>query len=483
MLSLAKYTTMSTNSPAQELNDLLVTKNFDPEAKDSSSTAPDQTPRDDQGKVDISKANTFVFDYKGESGQNYGTVVILMPGPGNMIVSFGDNVGRSMKSEDKQGWYDFLEQLRMFAKRNLLKYDLQDISRLKYTIQGMAAIREGLFEGYYGTRKVSYSGKPTEARLVIQHNRALGESDARFRHVESLFIETADNERFKLSFKNLAGGRAMLEHVRQGGKPYDVRGQHIKEMVEQISVLSQFRRAHRGRVFEGTAAELVLETNHYYEALKKNLKTLQSSRGYAAYFESWSPVAITETELVVEDIKNLFVEQTVDPRILQALPVLAQVQKQNKMKEADIFEAWADHITEGTWSRPDTPEKIQQLRDFMSVPQPVGPDAIDATTQLGDILGNDSLFDMLRSDAEQDPESDARDTVRYWIDTVANNDPTIAQLRDELGQAAASDQPADDTMSEMQVSSDPDAAVTDPNTDQYNEARELARLKQLISQY
>jgi len=465
---------MSTNSPAQELYDLLITKNFDPEAKDARTG---QDPKNQEGQPDVAEADMFVFDYKGESGQNYGTVVILMPDNNTITVSFGDNVGRSMDSADKQGWYNFLEQLRMFAKRNLLKYDVQDISRLKYTIQGIANIKEGLFEGYYGNRKFSYSGEPTEARLVIKHSRPLGESDARFRHVESLFIETADSERFRLPFKNLAGGRAMLEHVRQGGRPYDPRGQHIREIVEQISVLSQFRRAHRGRVFEGAAAELVSETDHYYESLRKNLKSLQHSRGYTSYFESWNPVEITETELVVEDIKNLFVEQTVDPRILQALPVLAQVQKGNQMKEADIFEAWADHITEGTWSRPDTPEKIQQLKDFMSVPQPVGPDAINATAQLGDILGNDSLFDMLASDAEADPESDARETVQYWINTVADRDPEIAQLRAELGQSA------DDTVSEVQISQEPDAAVVDPNTDQYNEDQEISRLKALIARY
>jgi len=367
----------------------------------------------------------------------------------------------------------------MFAKRNLLRFDLQNLSRLKYTMQGMAAIREGLFESYTGTRHVSYTGTATEARLMIRHSRRLEETDARHQHIDSLFIETADHERFRLPFTKLAGGRAMLEHVRQGGRPYDARGQHITQMVEQINVLGQFRRAHRGRVFEGAAAKLVAETEQFYESLRKNLKAVQNSRGYLSYFESWAPTDISETELVVEDIKNLFVEQTVDPRILQALPVLAQVQEGIKMKEADIFEAWATHITEGTWNRPDTPEKLQKLRDFMSEPQPVGPDAANATMQLYDILGNDSLFDMLASDAEQDPESDARNTVRYWIDTVADRDPTIAQLRDELGQTPAEQQPTD-AMSEMQVAQDPDAAVVDPNTDQYNEARELDRLKQLL---
>jgi hypothetical protein len=43
----------------------------------------------------------------------------------------------------------------------------------------MAAIKECLFEGYYGTRKISYMGEQTEARLVIKHNRMIGENEKR----------------------------------------------------------------------------------------------------------------------------------------------------------------------------------------------------------------------------------------------------------------------------------------------------------------
>jgi hypothetical protein len=459
---------MSNNSPAQELNDLLITKNFEVDALDASTGKP---PVGDNGSIDISAADMFSFDYIGESGQNYGTVVIMLGSDNQFTVFFGDNVGRSMQHEDKTAWYKFLEQLRMFSKRNLLRYDLQNLNRLKYTMQGMAAIKEGLFESYTGTRNISYTGRATEARLMIKHNRRLEETDARHRYIESLFIETADGERFRLPFTKLSGGRAMLEHVRVGGRPYDARGQHIVQMVEQINVLSQFRRAHRGRVFEGAAAELVTETEQYYATLRKNLKMLESTRGYQSYFEQWQASDIKESELVVEDIKNLFVQQTVDPRILQALPVLAQVKSEMQTKEADIFEAWANHIVEGTWSSPDTPEKIQQLRDFMRQPQPVGPDASNATEQLYDILGNDSLFDMLASDAEQDPESDARDTVTYWLNTVAAKDPEMAQLKAELEKT---------NVEEMQISQDPDAAVVDPDTDQFNEQAQIERLKSLI---
>ena len=116
-------------------------------------------------------------------------------------------------------------------------------------------------------------GEQTEARLVIKHNRMIGENDKRYRYVESLFIETAEGERFRLPFRKLAGGRAMVEHVRQGGNPYDLRGQHISETVSQLNTLSQFRRAQQGRVYEGSAANLVTETNQYYQQLNQNLKT------------------------------------------------------------------------------------------------------------------------------------------------------------------------------------------------------------------
>jgi hypothetical protein len=353
------------------------------------------------------------FDYIAGSGKNYGTVVCLLGADNNFEIYFGDNLGRGMEFDDKANWYEFLDQLRNFSKRNLLRYDLQNLRRLKYTMAGMAAIKEGLFEGYYGNRKVSYAGEPTQARLMIKHDRALGENDARFRHVESLFIETVAGERFRLPFKKLAGGRAMLEHVRHGGTPYDARGQHIVEMVEQINVLSQFRRAHQGRVFEGAAGELVAETTEYLNRLRHNLKSVSHDRGYTQYFESWSPADVSESDLIVEDLKSLFVETRIDPRIEQALPMLARIQKEaHAMKEAEIFESWADRILEGTWELPDTPEQQDKLKMLMSQPLTAGADGMNATEQLYDLVGDDVLFDIVNDIADIDPDANIWDDKR-----------------------------------------------------------------------
>lgn len=416
---------MNSNAPSAQLYDLLITKNFDVDALDAATGKP---PINQQGSPDIEAANMFSFDWVPSSGKNYGTVVALIGADNNFEVYFGDNIGRTMDFDDKQEWYDFLSQLRQYAKRNLLRYDLKNLNRLKYTMQGMATVTEGLFESFYGNKKVSYSGEPTGARLVIKHNRTLGENDARYRYIDSLFIETVDGERFKLPFRKLAGGRAMLEHVRLGGNPYDVRGQHICEMVSQINILGQFKRAQHGRVFEGVAAELVEQATTYYKQVSQQLKELATTRGYSKYFESWNPVEITNTDYIVEDLKDMFVEVRLDPRIEQALPLMASFkQGTTEMKEIEIFESWVHNLGEGTWALPDTPEKVNKLKQWMSQPQAVGPDAA-VTEELYDLIGDDQLYDRLFDLANQNPDADAVPVVKDWINNHRDNFEELSSL-------------------------------------------------------
>lgn len=394
--------TMSTQTPSKQLFDLLVSRDFDPEMLDV------------QGKpaADPSKADLFSFDFRADSGKDYGTVVIMLGDDNNFEVYFGDNVGRTMEGQDKNDWFAFLQQLKQFAVKNFMTFSPKNLNRLRYSMQGQAAIKEGLFESWTGTKTTSWNGKATEARLMIRHKKTLGENDARYRYIESLFIETGDGERYKLPFTKLAGGRAMVEHVRQGGRPYDIRGQHIAEIVEELNVLSRFRRANHGKIFEGDTQQLVEQTNAYYETAQRTLKSLSTRTGYSTYFESWNPAEITEQEVVIEGLKHLFVTQSIDTRIESALPLLAKIQQQgNAMKEANIFEAWADRLMEGTWQLPDTPEKQNKLIELMSQDLPVGADATNATEQLYDLLGDDQLFDQLEALADRDANADARQVV------------------------------------------------------------------------
>ena len=295
---------------------------------------------------------------------------------------------------------------------------------------------ESIFEGWNGTKTTSWTDRPDAVRLMIRHQRPLGEGDARHRYIESLFVETTDGERYKLPFKKLAGGRAMVEHVRQGGRPYDPRGQHIAEMVEELNVLSRFRRANHGRIFEGEANVLVTETQAYYENLRHAMKSIASGRGYQNYFESWNPAAITEQNIMIDDIKKMFVEQSIDSRIEQALPMLVKIKQGHDMKQADIFEAWVDEITEGDQSSDSllhTEEDQDELVELLSKEFPVGAYASNAAPVL-ELLVNapedwlDDLTSELKDLAKTDPDADARQVIKDRLQELANDTNIISVL-------------------------------------------------------
>ena len=426
----------------QQLYDLLVTKNFDLEVSDSQTGRP---PVNDRGQPDTSLANEFKFDFVTQSGNNYGTVVIFITNK-ELTILFGDKVGKTMEGSDKQEWFDFLYQMKQFATKNFMNFSPENITKYKYYKDTQANISEGLFESWQGKGNISWNGKPTEARIIIKHKKSLNEGEARFRYIESIYIETADRERFKLKSRSLTAAKAMLEHVRQGGNPYDGRGAHINEIVEELSVLSRFRRASAGKVFEGDTKNLVEQTDSYYKNMHSVLKHLGTNRGYQNYFESWSPSDINGGNLVVEDLKQLFVEQTIDHRIEEALPLLARItQEANQMKETQIFESWINNLVEDTWAIPETPEAKQQLLDLLSKDFPVGPDAINATEQLHDILYDDELFDQLHDLADADADADARSIVIARMQEMSSF-PDILAVLDQL----QLDQPNDQTPAEPQ---------------------------------
>ena len=407
---------ITNNILPKALHDILVTRNFDFKELDSSTG---KTPLDDNGDIDFGKIDLVTFQYVGPSGKNYGTVIITLDN-GNLQLFFGDKFGKTMEPEDKKDWFGsntsqgFLEQLKkMSVRHNFSKFQISNPPKLKYTKQGIAAIKHGILEeSFSGNKKISYTSESRQARLMIRHSRPLVDGQPRYQCIESLFIETAEGERFKLPFRKLSGGRAMLEHVRQGGRPYDMKGQHIQEMVEQINVLAQFRRASQNRILEGDAGNLVSAAERHYSDLRKNLKALGTPRGYSRYFESWSPTEITDNEIMVEDIKNLFVEQRIDPRIENALPLLQQIK--STIKEADDFENWADNVVNPVDN--DTQGEKQELENLMQQPLITGPDGIDASEQLYDLLHDETLSNIIKDYANlEGPEANVWDSPEVMM--------------------------------------------------------------------
>ena len=409
---------MQKNTAQQQLYNMLVSKDFDPVKKNSTGN----------NVIDPDDADMIKFDYKSKSGKDYGTVIVLFTEDNGMTIYFGDNVGRTMEPQDKDEWFDFVSQLRYFAKRHRMLFNLENIGKLKYVVRDLATVKEAINESFQGNTKLSWSAPDKGARLVIEHSRKLAENDARYRHIDKLFIETTDGERFRLPFKHLSGGKAMLEHVRQGGRPYDSRGQHIVEMVQELNILSRFRRAHTGKVFEGETKQIIEQSNIYFESLKRDIKRLSYTKGYSNYFENWQPMEVTTGNIMVEDLRNMFIEQTLDQRIEVALPVLAKLQQDSTMKELNEFAEWSQKITEGTWAIPDSPKSREQLAQILSQPLPVGPDASNATELLYDLVGDDQLFDKLDALAMEDPDADARELLLQRMEELGIDIPQNAEI-------------------------------------------------------
>ena len=384
------------NNAAQQIFDTIVTRDFDPKALNA------------MGKptVNAADADLISFNFKTEN-KDYGTVVILIDGEDKIEVYYGDSIGRTMERDDRGDWYDFLAVIRNIAKRNLYTFSLNNMNRLKYSMKSMAQ----LAEGWNGTNKTSYN-KQGPAKLIIKHSRKLGEGEARFRNIESLFVENSQGERFKMPFRSISGGKAMARHVTEGGNPYDQIGQHISDTVNEIATLSKFIRATKSKSFGQNvdAVSIAEDAVRHYKDLKRKAKKMISRKGYKDIFASWDPMEITDLDETIDKVREVFSTNTLDSRIEEALPILAKI-KETNMKEADVFEQWADSITEGTWALPDTPEQMAELAELMKEPLHCGPAGEFATEQLYGLIGDDELFDDIYEMGLDNPDADCRPLV------------------------------------------------------------------------
>lgn len=120
------------------------------------------------------------------------------------------------------------------------------------------------------------------------------------------------------------------------------------------------------------------------------------------------------------------------------------------MKEASIFESWADRLMEGTWQTPDTPEKQQELIELLSKDLTVGADAYNATEQLYGLLGDDELFDQLYALAQKDANADGRQIVLNRMQEMGD-DPDIMKVINSLNiDATAAMDPPEQTPADLE---------------------------------
>lgn len=373
-------------------------------------------------------ARFFNFDYTVDD-EKHGNITMSLIDEISLKVYFSKNLSLNLDEPHKKDWYNFLRELREFARRNLLSFEPRDITRATLKHRDLQTISkadgtyskdEVVSEGrMYGTMNRSYESFGP-VRIKVAHSKPVVDEvkGSRGRNIQTIYVENDQGERFKLPFSSLTGARAMARHVSAGGVPTDAVGQHITELVNEMMTLRPFVLSMRHRTFEDSSTNEMLESAFEYHSLLKNtLKKLKGAKGYTKFKENFEPLTST-IEANVDEIKEKFVKKVFPDKLAEALPI---VQKAYEMKKANnnplvkTFEEWASKISEGIWAAPDNEEDQRELTKLLEEPLPVGVDAANATGALYNLIGDDELYDQLAYAAEQDPEEDARPMIIDWL--------------------------------------------------------------------
>lgn len=387
-------------------------------------------PLDSIGKeADVDSADVFRLHFTDDDGEEGNAWVAVVDGE---LVLWADNDFINMSKYE-----NFNKFWKTWAQKQTLRWKVTNRDRLVGDMKKRTVMKkkeDHLNEGYYPLGKQrSYSDSVPTVKLIIQHTRQLEEGEQRFRNIDKIFVENASGERFLLPTNRPGLARVFARHIAEGGTPYDDKGRHITSLVEDYTKMAGFVRATRGGQFNESALKLVNEGLLHYNDLRMTLQGMASHRGYNNYFESYTPVLNEETDDDVS-LNELFVQETLDPRIENVMPILKRLSKNiNEMNEVKELEEWAQSITE---VEDETTKTLAVPADEMLDEAP-GAETLahnDATEK-----SNLKAFD-LEEDDEANPKShQAQTTLKHLKKAsygdradAANIKPGIAGYRDRI---------------------------------------------------
>jgi hypothetical protein len=243
---------------------------------------------------------------------------------------------------------DTLALLKNLANKSIVEYTLKSFTKAiepkdqDYQAQkarDMKQVQEGIGAAY-GSSKSSYQ-QLENAKLIIKHNKTVNEESrgSRSRNISAIYVENADGERYKMPTNNLAGGRAMLRHVKEGGTPYDDFGTHIQEQCNELKKLKEFKKysLRNGLVNEDTN-DIVEAVSNRINSLRESINKLKGCKCYNETKEKFESKEFKINETDRTKLRNQFTVRTFDETLDEALPyVNALVKEMKSLKEADNF--------------------------------------------------------------------------------------------------------------------------------------------------
>lgn len=259
-------------------------------------------------KKEIPKARFFEFEYE-ENGEDIGTISITLDSDEGVVLE----VSGDIVAKKHPGAFRFIRSFRQFAKDRLLNYDVKrmgksNLSKRDYAFRSQVKDDMIMENKLYGTARISYQDLG-EAQLIIKHSQPVNTELAagRTMHIENIYIENAVGERFRYPAKHINGARALAEHIKHGGNPYDAIGQHIIGLSEELASLRKFKNyVGRQEQLSETMGDITTKVMERIEEIKKEVHGLQRSAYYEQFAESFEA---KEEQLIPEEVMDDWIDR------------------------------------------------------------------------------------------------------------------------------------------------------------------------------
>jgi len=258
-------------------------------------------------------ARFFEFDFV-KKGVNLGSISVSISEDDGMIVMYSNEITDGQPDGVARQWYNFLRELREFAKQNMMSFAIRDTAKSNLDKRDYQHLANNNGEGsmteskLWGTSKTSYQ-QMGEAKLIVRHTQPVNYAHAAGRtlHIESIHVENSQGERFKYPVKHLNGARALATHVAHGGTPYDGIGQHITGLSEELNKLRMFKGyVDRNSMVSEAMGNIQTKVYERIDQVKKEIRSLQNQSYYESFAESFT---VNEAQEIPEDVVNDWVDR------------------------------------------------------------------------------------------------------------------------------------------------------------------------------
>ena len=414
-------------------------------------------------KEDIPEARFFEFPYK-QNGVVLGTITIKLDEDDGVVLQ----VGGDLVDSDVPGIFNFVRSMGAFANKRMLNFKIvnlekSNLDKRDYEFQAkskeetiMAPVAPVMESKFYGTSKLSYQDLG-EARLVIKHSQPVNLDIAagRTMHIESIYVENAEGERFKYPFKHLNGARALAEHLKHGGNPYDGIGKYITGLSEELASLRKFKGyMSRNESLAEAMGDIPSRVLERIEQVKEEVQKLQRKAYYESFAESFQE---SDEQMIPEEMMNDWVDRltirTFNEELKSAFPYIYKLVSENDLPVRELspedilgeddttedeshsfergynesfedsFESFINSITEDEASQDGvntltSPNKavqqaaVDKLNQIISAELPGGPGGINAIESLKGIIDDPEFLSVLK---DADPSLDTRPLIQQYV--------------------------------------------------------------------